>query len=172
MLTYTVNSNQLAEEDIYEIRRVSSLAEFLRPQHSLCIVKAPYDGAICEMTRVTGKNRRGEPLRTYVGQCSGNYHGYIKCLLDKNLRSPFLFVSWKQRGCHVFRLVEKRQVLAEFPDFESALAAYFPDGFVPEKSYRRNHTVFELMCRAMKRKRLFGDLVTLLARWTEQRRNA
>ena len=35
MLTYTVSSSQLAERDIYEIKEVSSLAEFLKPENYL-----------------------------------------------------------------------------------------------------------------------------------------
>ena len=170
MLTYTISFNQLAEEDIYDIRQVSSLAEFLKPHCSLCVVKAPYDGTIGEMVRVTGKNRNGEPMRVYLDSCSENNQGYRKAKLDMSLHSPYLFISWKKRGYHIFRMVKERRIIAEFPDFRFALDAYFPDGFAPEKSYWRSHTVFELMCMVIRRRKLFEDLVTVLARSIERRR--
>ena len=163
MLTYTVSSSQLAERDIYEIKEVSSLAEFLKPENSLCIVKAPFDGTRPEMIRIDGKDKNGEPMRIYLDNCSRDL-GYLKSKLDRTLYSPFLFISWKQKGFHTFKLVKERQTLAEFPDFQSALEVYFPDGFIPEHSYRRNRTVFELWCRSIRRRNLLVDLVTVLDR--------
>ena len=163
MLTYTVSSSQLAERDIYEIKEVSSLAEFLKPENSLCIVKAPFEGTRPEMIRIDGKDKNGEPMRIYLDNCSRNL-GYLKSKLDRTLYSPFLFISWKQKGFHTFKLVKERQTLAEFPDFQSALEVYFPDGFIPEHSYRRNRTVFELWCRSIRRRNLLVDLVTVLGR--------
>ena len=172
MLTYTVTSRDLAEGDIYAIEPVTSLREFLKPHQSLCIVKTPCEGCIPEMTRVMGKDRCGDPVKIYLGNASQNNQGYIKSRLDMNLRSPYLYISWKQRGCHTFRLFECRKMIAEFPDFDSALAAYFPGGFFPEKSYRRNHTVFELMCRSFCRRRELRNIVTLLARRCEERKKS
>ena len=169
MFTYTVTSRDLAEGDIYAIEPVESLREFLKPHLSLCIVKTPCEGCIPEMTRIMGKNRNGDPVRIYLGNSSEDNQGYIKCRLDKSLLSPYLYISWKQRGFHTFRLFERRKMIAEFPDFESALAAYFPEGFIPERCYRRNHTVFELMCRALRRKGYFRDIITILDRWYERR---
>ena len=163
MLTYTVSSSQLAERDIYEIKEVSSLAEFLKPENSLCIVKAPFEGTRPEMIRIEGKVKNGEPMRIYLDNCSRDL-GYLKSKLDRTLYSPFLFISWKQKGFHTFKLVKERQTLAEFPDFQSALEVYFPDGFIPGHSYRRNRTVFELWCRSIRRRNLLVDLVTVLDR--------
>jgi hypothetical protein len=163
MLTYTVSSSQLAERDIYEIKEVSSLAEFLKPENSLCIVKAPFEGTRPEMIRIDGKDKNGEPMRIYLDNCSRDL-GYLKSKLDRTLYSPFLFISWKQKGFHTFKLVKERQTLAEFPDFQSALEVYFPDGFIPEHSYRRNRTVFELWCRSIRKRNLLVDLVTVLDR--------
>ena len=164
MLTYTVSSRQLADADIYVIREVSALSDFLKEHYSLCIVKTPFAGSIVEMTRVEGKNFSGEPVHIYSGCCSEKNLGYLKNQLDRRLQSDYLFISWKQKGYHTFKLVRGRQTLAEFPDFSSALAAYFPDGFVPEKSYSRAFSVFSLMCKAMRRRALLGNLVTLLER--------
>ena len=171
-MKFTVTSDQLAEEDIYTISPVSSLAEFLHPRRSLCVVKAPYDGKIPEMLRVEGADRNGNPVTLYVGESPEYDQGYVKCQLDKYLHSSFLFMPWKMRGCHIFRLIENGAVKAEFPALEPALAAYLPDGFTPERYYRRKHSVFVLMLLALQRKKLFTDLVTLLARRTEKRRNA
>ena len=165
MLKYTVSTNQLAERDIYEIKVVSSLADFLKEHSSLCIVKTPFEGTRPEMTRIEGKNCFGEPMRIYLECCSKDL-GYIKSKLDRTLYSPFLFISWKQKGFHTFKLVKERQTLAEFPDFQSALDACFPDGFIPENSFRRHRTVFELWCRAMRRRALLGKLISILERKT------
>ena len=169
MLKYTVRSNDLAEADIYEITPVASLHEFLIPQKSLCIVKTPYEGSIVEMPRITGKDGNGNPVKFYIGIASTNDQGYFKGQLDKMLFSPYLFVSWKQCGHHTFKLFECRKLVAEFPDFESALAAYFPDGFTPEKLYRRKHTVFQLMCMKKKKKKSFKDIVTIIDRWCDKK---
>ena len=77
MLTYTVTSSDLAEADIYAIEPVASLREFLKPHQSLCIVKTPCDGCIPEMTRVMGKDRRGDPVKIYLGNASENDQGYL-----------------------------------------------------------------------------------------------
>ena len=164
MPTYTVSSHQLAPADIYDIREVTSLAEFLKNNSSLCIVKTPFDGSIVEMTRVEGKNSQGEPARIYLGCCSEKNQGYLKSKLDRTLHSAYLFIAWKQKGYHTFKLVKERQVIAEFTDFQSALDAYFSDGFVPEKSYRRTYSVFSLMCKTYRRRALLKNLVTLLDR--------
>lgn len=170
MLTYTVSSDQLAEEDIYEITQVSSLTEFLKPHCSLCIVKTPYEGSIIEMRRVMGRNRSGGQEKIYLESCSENDQGRLKCKLDRTLHSPFLFISWKAKGYHTFRLVENRKTAAEFPDFQSALAAYFPDGFIPGKCYRRNHTVFELMCSVIRKRLLFKKLDSVFKQRVEEMR--
>ncbi len=164
MLSYTVSSNSLVERDIYAIEPVASLQQFLLPQRSLIIVKAPFLGTIVEMTRVMGKDRDGNLLRVYLDTEKAPLTGYTKSKLDRSLLSPYLFVSWKQRTGHTFRIFERRQVVAEFPDFDSALAAYFPRGFIPENSYRRQHSVFTLMCMSMRRRRSLRELVTVLAR--------
>lgn len=163
MLTYTVTSNDLVEADIYEIKEVASLTEFLKPENSLCIVKTPFEGTRPEMIRIEGKTRNGEAMRIYLDNCSHDL-GYLKSKLDRTLRSAYLFISWKQKGYHTFKLVKEHQTLAEFQDFQSALDAYFPDGFIPETSYRRNRTVFELWCRSIRRRNLFKDLVTVIDR--------
>lgn len=170
MLTFTVTSNDLAERDIYEITPVSSLNEFLKPHHSLCIVKAPYEGTIVEMTRLMGHDRHGEPMRVYADSCSERDQGYLKGRLDRHLLSSFLFISWRAKGFHTFRLVEQRKTLAEFPDFASALEAYFPAGFIPEKCYKRKCTVFALMCQAMRRRTYLREIDTILRKWLEKKR--
>ncbi|MBE6374569.1 MAG: hypothetical protein E7055_21210 [Lentisphaerae bacterium] len=168
MLTLTVSSDQLVEEDIYEITPVSSLTEFLKPHCSLCIVKTPYEGSIVEMRRVMGRNQSGGQEKIYLESCSENDQGRLKCKLDRTLHSPFLFISWKAKGCHTFRLVENRKTVAEFPDFQSALAAYFPDGFIPEKCYRRNRTVFDLMCSVIRKRLLFKKLDSIFKQRVEK----
>ena len=101
-------------------------------------------------------------MKVYLDSCSERDQGRLKCELDRILHSSFLFISWKQKGYHIFKMIKERQTVAEFPNLETALETYFPDGFVPERSYRRAHTVFELMCKTMRRRALLRDLDTLL----------
>ena len=162
MITYTVSSSQLAERDVYAIAPVSSLAEFLKPRQSLCIVKTPFVGRIVEMCRIEGRNRSGGRASLHLGACSENDQGRLKSRLDKSLHSPFLFIAWKAKGYHTFRLVEERKTVAEYPDLPSALDAYFPDGFVPEASFRRKLPIFALACLAAARRRRFKDISSVL----------
>lgn len=162
MITYTVSSNQLATRDIYEIAPVSSLTEFLTPRRSLCIVKTPYVGNICEMFRVMGRTRSGERKTIYLGLADEGDQGYLKSKLDRTLQSSFLFIVWKAKGHHTFRLVEERKNIAEFPDFRSALDAYFPDGFIPETCYRRNRPIIALAFLAAARRRHLEKISALL----------
>ena len=127
---------------IYDIRAVNSLAEFLLPGHSLCIINNPewrefrererIDGRV-QLITVRGHNNHDEPDELLLGICGPDDQGYYRNKLDKNLKSPFLFASWKH-GDHEFRLIQGQQTTACFSDIESALAAYLPDGFIPECS--------------------------------------
>ena len=142
MATFTENFDLDFLRQIYDIRAVNSLAEFLHPGHSLCIIHNPewrefrerehIDGRVRLIT-VRGHNHHDEPDELLLGICDPEDQGYYRHKLDQNLKSPFLFATWK-RGNHGFRLIRERQATACFPDFEAALAAYLPDGFIPECS--------------------------------------
>ena len=82
---------------------------------------------------VRGHNLHDEPDELLLGICGPDDQGYYRNKLDKNLKSPFLFASWKH-GDHEFRLIQGQQTTACFSDIESALATYLPDGFIPECS--------------------------------------
>jgi len=150
MATYTDDIDLDSLRQIYDIREGSSLAEFLLPGHSLCIIHNPEwrefkeresvdaarvggTGGRVRLITVQGHNRQGLPDKVLLGICSPEDQGYYRHKLDKNLKSSFLFATWK-RGCHEFRLVRDRQVITFFPTFDDALGAYFPDGFIPEYS--------------------------------------
>ena len=142
MAAFAENFDLDSLRQIYDIRKLNSLAEFLLPGHSLCIVHNPewrefrererIDGRV-RLVTVRGHNLQGEPDELLLGICGLDDQGYYRQKLDKNLKSSFLFATWK-RGCHEFRLVRDRQVITFFPTFDDALAAYFPDGFIPEYS--------------------------------------
>ena len=150
MAVYTNDIDFDSLRQIYDIREMNSLAEFLLPGHSLCIIHNPgwrefkeredvdaariggTDGRVRLITG-RGRNRQGEPDEVLLGICRPDDQGYYRQKLDKNLKSPFLFAAWK-RGAHGFRLIQERQTTACFPDFEAALATYLPDGFIPECS--------------------------------------
>ena len=142
MAAFTENFDLASLRQIYDIRAVNSLAEFLLPEHSLCIIHNPewrefrererIDGRV-RLVTVRGHNRQGEPDELLLGICGPEDHGYYRHKLDQNLKSSFLFASWKH-GDHEFRLIQGQQTTACFSDIESALATYLPDGFIPECS--------------------------------------
>ena len=142
MATFAENFDFDFLRQIYDIREVNSLAEFLPPGHSLCIIHNPewrefrerehIDGRV-RLVTVKGHNLQGEPDELLLGICDPEDQGYYRHKLDRNLKSPFLFAAWK-RGAHGFRLIQERQTAARFPNIEAALAAYLPDGFIPECS--------------------------------------
>ena len=150
MATYTDDIDLDSLRQIYDIRAVNSLAEFLLPGQSLCIIHNPKwrefkereyvdavrvggTGGRVRLITVQGHNRQGLPDKVLLGICGPEDQGYYRHKLDQNLKSPFLFAAWK-RGAHGFRLIQERQTAARCPNIEAALAAYLPDGFIPECS--------------------------------------
>ena len=142
MAAFAENFDLDSLRQIYDIRKLNSLAEFLLSGHSLCIVHNPewrefrererIDGRV-RLVTVRGHNLQGEPDELLLGICGPDDQGYYRQKLDKNLKTSFLFATWK-RGRHEFRLIRDRQVITVFPMFDDALGAYFPDGFIPEYS--------------------------------------
>ncbi len=150
MATYTNGIDLDFLRQFYDIREVKSLAEFLLPGHSLCIIHNPKwrefqereyvdaarvggTGGRVRLITVQGHNRQGLPDKVLLGICGLDDQGYYRQKLDKNLKSSFLFATWK-RGRHESRLIRDRQAITFFPTFDDALGAYFPDGFIPEYS--------------------------------------
>ena len=142
MATFTETFDLDFLRQFCDIREMNSLAEFLLPGHSLCIIHRPewrefrererIDGRVRLIT-VRGHNRQAEQDELLLGICGPEDQGYYRHKLDKNLESPFLFSTWK-RGVHEFRLIQERQTTACFPSLDEALAVYLPDGFIPECS--------------------------------------
>lgn len=152
MATFLGETDESVFRELYDIREVNSLAEFLLPEHSLCIIHNPewrefrererIDGRVRLIT-VRGHNRQGLPDKVLLGICSPEDQGYYRQKLDQNLKSSFLFATWKHET-HGFRLIRDRQAITFFPTFDNALGAYFPDGFIPgcyleEKSLDNEH---------------------------------
>ena len=150
MATFTENFDLDSLRQIYDIREVNSLAEFLLPGQSLCIIHDPEwrefkeredvdatrvggTGGRVRLITVQGHNRQGLPDEVLLGICGPDDQDYYRQKLDRNLKSPFLFATWK-RGRHEFRLICARQAITFFPAFDDALGAYFLDGFIPEYS--------------------------------------
>ena len=142
MAAFTENFDLASLRQIYDIREVNSLAEFLLSGHFLCIIHDPgwrefrererIDGRMRLIT-VRGHNNHDEPDELLLGICGPDDQGYYRHKLDQNLKSPFLFAAWK-RGAHGFRLIQERQTTARFSNFEAAIATYLPDRFIPECS--------------------------------------
>ena len=146
MAAFNKNIDPDALRQICDIREVNSLAEFLIPGHSLCIIhdpewrefreREPVDGRV-RLVTVRGHDGQGGQEMLLLGICGPEDQGYYRQKLDQNLKSPFLFATWK-RETHEFRLIREQQPTACFSDFEAALAAYLPRRFVPECSLERS----------------------------------
>ena len=164
MAAFAENFDLDAFRELYDIHEVRLIADFLLPGHSLCIIHNPGwrefkeredvdaariggTGGRVRLITVQGHNHHGEPDELLLGICGPDDQGYYRNKLDKNLKSPFLFAAWK-RGAHGFRLIQGQQTTACFPDIEAALAAYLPDGFIPECSLEEkaldNKGIFDL----------------------------
>ena len=168
------NLFHLADGDIYDIKPLESMNDMLVPETSLCIVHKPCWGKeMCGMSgwnifHVRGISNSGTKTKLDIYQ--GNIHdlGRYKSRLDKVLLSAFLFVSWRKRWGHTFRLFQQHELIAEFPDLDSAMAAYMPDGFTPQKYYRFAHTVQQLHFCSLMRRRTMLSLLRLLYQRVEQ----
>ena len=134
MAAFGENFDLDALRQIYDIRGVKSLADFLLPCHSLCLVHRPEwrdfeerefidaykvggSGGRVRLVIVKGHNRQDEPDEILLGICGPDDQGYYRHKLDVNLKSSFLFATW-QRGAHGFRSIRDRRILASFSTFE------------------------------------------------------
>ena len=137
------NHYHLPEQDVYDIKPLESMNDLLVPEHSLCIVHNPcgsktrriYDWH-GDYSFVRGISNSGAKVELDIfPRCLPDL-GRYKFKLDKHLLSAFLFVSWRKHLGHTFRMFQQHELIAEFPNLESAMAAYMPDGFTPQKHYR------------------------------------
>ena len=166
---------ELTEKDIYDIKPLESMNDLLVPETSLCIVHNPcWSKEVCWMYdywnkfHIRGFSNSGAKARVEIYK--GHIHdlGRYKGRLDEVLLSAYLFVSWRKHFGHTFRMFQKHEIIAEFPNLESALAAYLPDGFTPQKLYRLAHTPSELWRRSLRRCDTMLYLLRLLYRRVEQ----
>ena len=164
----------LTEEDIYEIKPLDSMNDLLVPETSLCIVHKPCWGkevcwmSGCNIFHVRGISNSGAKTKLDIYQ--GNIHdlGRYKGRLDEVLLSAFLFVSWRKRWGHTFRMFQQHELIAEFPDLDSAMDAYMPEGFTPQKLYRLAYSPSELWRRSRRRRDNLLYLLDLLHWHMEQ----
>ena len=162
---------ELTEKDIYDIKPLESMNDLLVPETSLCIVHNPCWGKeVCWMYdywnkfHIRGFSNSGAKARVEIYK--GHIHdlGRYKGRLDEVLLSAYLFVSWRKHFGHTFRMFQKHELIAEFPDLDSAMDAYMPDGFTPKKLYRLAHTPSELWRRSLRRRDAMLYLLWLLQR--------
>lgn len=166
---------KLTEEDIYDIKPLDSMNDLLVPETSLCIVHIPCWGKeICGMHdhwnefHIRGFSNSGAKARLEIYR--GHIHdlGRYKGRLDEVLLSAFLFVSWRKRWGHTFRMFQQHELIAEFPDLDSAMDAYMPEGFTPQKLYRLAYSPSELWRRSRRRRDIMLRLLWLLHQRVEQ----
>jgi len=94
---------------IYDIREVNSLAEFLIPGHSLCIIHHPEwrDFEECEfvdaskvggtggrvrLVKIRGRSGSGKPDELLLGICGPDDQGYYRHKLESEVSLPFRHV--------------------------------------------------------------------------------
>ena len=169
------NFYKLTDEDIYDIKPLESMNDLLVPETSLCIIHNPcweetlswlHDYMNNFHARGVSNSGANERLEIYQGHIHDL--GRYKCRLDEHLLSAFLFVSWRKRLGHTFRMFQQHELIAEFPDLESAMDAYIPDGFIPQKLYHLAHSPIELWRRSLRRRGIMLALIRLLNRCVEQ----
>lgn len=165
VMNYILRTKQLADKDLYTIRPVDNLQQFLEERHSLCLVHKPVFRAknTVEMTRVDGFDCTGRKDQVWLGKRDLSDQGFLRCKLDRILSSPFLFASWKKSGHHEIKIIQNRKELARFNTFHEALHTYLPNGFLPTYSYTRERSLLYLFGLAHLRHREFEHLVTALA---------
>ena len=160
------NLFDLPDEEVFEITPLETMDDLLIPETSLCVIHTPgWDegGAgncsLSEASRVIGISKSGEREMLYLQRGYDYDLGRYKSKLDKNLLSAYLFISWRKRCGHTFKMFQQHELIEEFPDFDSAIAAYMPDGFTPRTYYRFAHTIRELHYRSVMRRRVLNKLV-------------
>ncbi len=154
------NLFDLPDEEVFEITPLDSMDALLIPETSLCVFHKPIwdkNGAgncsLSEASRVIGISKFGEREMLYVQRGYNHDLGRHKSKLDKHLLSAYLFISWRKRWGHTFKMFQQHELIAEFPDFDSAIAAYMPDDFTRLHYYRFAHTIRELhYCSVMHRR--------------------
>ena len=172
------NPFNLPDQDVYDIKPLEAMNGLLVPEESLCIVHNPCCGKARgilydwydwdDYSWVKGESNSGEIEEIDVFHRQISDLGRFKSRLDKQLLSAFLFVSWRKRWGHTFRMFQEHELIAEFPDLESAMAAYMPDGFIPQQYYRPAHCLKHLYFHSLTRRRTMLDLLRLLHRHMEQ----
>ena len=106
MVTYTENIDSLRQ--IYDIRAVNSLAEFLLPGHSLCIhhpewrdfeecefvdaSKVGGTGGRVRLVKIRGRSGSGKPDELLLGICGPDDQGYYRHKLESEVSLPFRHV--------------------------------------------------------------------------------
>ena len=137
------NLFDLPDENVFEITPLESMDDLLIPKTQLCVFYEPiwnengaWYGFPSMVDRVIGISKSGEKEMLYVTRSIVGDLGWHKSQLDKRLLSAYLFISWRKRWGHTFKMFQQHELIAEFPDFDSAIAAYMPDGFTPRNYYR------------------------------------
>ena len=160
------NLFDLPDDEVYEITVLESMDDLLMPETSLCVFHKPIwdeggvgNCSLSEASRVIGISQSGEREMLYVQRGSDHDLGRHKSKLDKHLLSAYLFISWRKRCGHTFKMFQQHGLIAEFPDFDSGIAAYMPDGFTPRTYYRFAHTIRELHYRSVMHRRALNKLV-------------
>jgi hypothetical protein len=169
------NLFNLPDVDVFDITPLESMDDLLIPETSLCVFHKPiwdengaWDCSISEASRIIGISNSGEKEILYVHKAYNHDLGRHKSKLDKHLLSAYLFVSWRKHWGHTFKMFQQHELIAEFPDFDSAIEAYLPDGFTPRHYYRFAHTIRELYYRSVRRRLTLLDLLRLLHQRVEK----
>ena len=119
MAAFTENFDHDSFRELYDIRAVNSLAEFLLPGQSLCIIHNPKwrefkerenveaarvggTGGRVRLITVQGHNRQGLPDEVLLGICGPDDQGYYRQKLDQ-IRDPKIRRSFAARLGHLYR---------------------------------------------------------------------
>ena len=110
------------------VQEQSALLERFENSEGACLIAAPVWKLVpqVKLYKLEGMDRRGRRVELLFAENRNGSPGFAKAQLDKTLASPYLFLSRRRP-----RIAREGETLVRPRDWESALDAYLPQGFLP-----------------------------------------
>ena len=153
----------LSDKDIYAITSIHDPAELLKEGYGLCLVWQPeFNGNPVPLEMLRGvwhKQDGGEQNATlYFMQDRADVQSRTKNILDRRLKSPYLFAAWRKDGQRLFKIIHNQHVRAQSDSLTDILPCFIEGRFEPCAIYRRNHSIVTLMGMETKRRKEYRAL--------------
>ena len=114
-------------DDLCMVREQNALLERFKNSEGACLIAAPVWKGVprVKLYKLAGLDRRGRRTELLFAENRNGSPGFAKAELDKSLASPYLFLSRRRP-----RIVREGETLVRPRDWEAALDAYLPQGFL------------------------------------------